>query len=157
VGGVYSLRDDAGNVVRTGRTNNLARRALGRGIFDVFILGAVFAKPGAVAAAESGAGKGSVYLRRSGVGSKPYVGQSIHDARYEARQVEHGRAEPMEDFEFMILGRAAPGVELDRLEEYYIRQHGGPTNRGNPGGGLANRRHQMSGGRYDAAGGDPFP
>jgi hypothetical protein len=27
VGGVYSLRNEAGDVVRTGRTNNLARRA----------------------------------------------------------------------------------------------------------------------------------
>lgn len=32
------------------------------------------------------------------------------------------------DFEFVILGRAKPGTELDRMEEYYIRRGGGrPT------------------------------
>jgi len=47
--------------------------------------------------------------------------------------------------------------ELDRMEEYYIRQGGGPTNLGNPNGGLANLRHQMSDSRYWAAGGDFCP
>lgn len=31
-----------------------------------------------------------------------------------------------------------PGTELDRMEEFFIRQGGGPTNLGNPNGGLAN-------------------
>ena len=57
---------------------------------------------------------------------------------------------------FEIIGRAKPGSELDRMEEFFIRQEGGPTNLNNPNGGLANGRHQMSGPRYVGAGGDPW-
>lgn len=78
-------------------------------------------------------------------------------ARFLARQAEHARANPNADFEFEIIGRANPGTELDRLEEYYIRQGGGPTNLSNPNGGLGNWRHQMSDSRYSDAGGDYSP
>ena len=44
---------------------------------------------------------------------------------------------------------------MDRLEEYFIRSMGGPTNKSNPAGELANKRHQMSDTRYMDAGGDP--
>jgi hypothetical protein len=98
-----------------------------------------------------------VYRRIDEAGGKPYVGQAKSDARYIARQAEHARANPNADFEFEILGRANPGTELDRLEEFYIRQGGGPTNLGNPDGLLANLRHQMSDSRYAAAGGDYGP
>lgn len=40
------------------------------------------------------------------------------------------------------------------MEEHFIRQGGGPPNKGNPNGGLANRRHQMNDTRYREAGGD---
>jgi hypothetical protein len=99
---------------------------------------------------------GIVYRRTDQLGSKPYVGQAQSDTRYIERQGEHARANRNADFEFEILGRANPGAELDRLEEYYIRQGGGPTNLGNPSGALANRRHQMSEERYRRAGGDPW-
>ena len=99
---------------------------------------------------------GIIYRRTDLVGGKPYVGQAKSEARYLARQAEHARANPESDFEFEILGRAEPGVELDRMEEYFIRQGGGPTNLSNPEGGLANWRHQMSGPRYLEAGGDPW-
>ena len=88
------------------------------------------------------------------LGGKPYIGQAESEARYGARQSEHARANPDADFEFEIIGRANPGTELDRMEEFFIRQGGGPTNVGNPNGGLANRRHQMSDPRYWGAGGD---
>jgi hypothetical protein len=77
--------------------------------------------------------------------------------RFIARQAEHARANPDADFEFEILGRAKPGRKLSRLEEYWIRELGGPTNRSNPGGLLANARDQMSEASYGAAGGSPFP
>ena len=77
--------------------------------------------------------------------------------RFLARQAEHARANPDADFEFEIIGRANPGTELDRLDEYYIRQGDGPTNLGNPDGWLANLRHQMSDSRYADAGGDYGP
>jgi hypothetical protein len=86
-------------------------------------------------------------------GGKPYVGQAKHPERYADRQAEHARSHPDADFEFEILGRADPGASLDRMEEDYIRLSGGPTNSGNPGGGLANRRHQMSKPRYRGSGG----
>jgi len=113
-------------------------------------------------AAEAGSGgvedaAGIVYRRIDAAGGKPYVGQAKSDARFLARQAEHARANLNADFEFEIIGRANPGTELDRLEEYYIRQGGGPTNRGNPAGRLANLRHQMSDSRYADAGGDYGP
>jgi hypothetical protein len=55
-----------------------------------------------------------------------------------ARQAEHARGNPDADFEFEITGRANSGTELDRLEEFFIRQESGPTNLSNPDGWLAN-------------------
>ena len=98
--------------------------------------------------------EGVVYHRTDLLGGKPYVGQAKSWDRYVARQAEHARDNPNALFEFDELGRAHPGTELDRLEEYHIRQLGGPTNKSNPDGLLANKRHQMSDARYEAAGGD---
>jgi hypothetical protein len=97
---------------------------------------------------------GIVYRRTDLLGGKPYVGQTKSESRYLRRQSEHARANPGADFEFEIIGRANPRTELDRLEEFYIRRGGGPTNLSNPNGGLANWRHQMSDSRYWDAGGD---
>lgn len=99
---------------------------------------------------------GIVYRRTDLMGGKPYIGQAKSESRFITRQAEHARANPDADFEFEIIGRAEPGVELDRLEEYFIRQGGGPTNISHPDGGLANWRHQMSDLRYGQAGGDPW-
>ncbi len=71
---------------------------------------------------------------------KPYIRHAKNEARYVARQAEHARAHPDADFEFEIIGRAKPGTQLDRMEEFYIREGGGPTNLSNPNGGLANMR-----------------
>ncbi|MDT0234779.1 RHS repeat-associated core domain-containing protein [Curtobacterium sp. BRB10] len=98
---------------------------------------------------------GHVYLREHSLGDeKPYVGQAINDDRYKTRRSEHRRANPEAEYEFRQLDRGYPGEDLDRREEYYIRMHGGPTNKSNPDGGLANKRHQMNQQRYDNAGGD---
>ncbi len=127
--------------------------------------GSVVSGPGITAgfcvAAEGGANvagdaAGVVYRRTDLAGGKPYIGQAISGSRFAARQLEHGRANPFADFQFEQIGSAQPGTPLDRLEEYFIRQEGGPTNLSNPEGGLANARHQMSDPRYQAAGGDPF-
>jgi len=99
---------------------------------------------------------GVVYRRTDLLGGKPYIGQAKNEARFTAQQAEHARANPDSDFEFEIIGRANPGAQLDRLEEFFIRQGGGPTNRRNPNGGLANLRHQMGDPRYLGAGGDPW-
>ncbi len=80
----------------------------------------------------------------------PYVGQSKSMGRFAERQAEHDRANPNADdpYNYEILGRANPGDDLDALEEYYIQEGGGPTNKGNPEGCLSNRRHQMNEQRY---------
>ncbi len=95
-----------------------------------------------------------MYHRVDLLGSKPHVGQAKSMDRFVARQAEHAADNPNALFEFDVLGRAKPGPQLDRLEEFHIRQLGGPTNKSNPNGLLANKRHQMSDARYKAAGGD---
>ena len=101
--------------------------------------------------------EGVVYHRVDELGDvKPYVGQAKSDLRYSLRQQEHARDFPDAAFEFTVLDRAAPGLELDRVEEYWIRKLGGPTNKGNPDGSLSNKRHQMSDTRYAEAGGNPW-
>lgn len=117
-------------------------------------LAAVYVKVKRGAAAAKLEREGIVYLRTDKLGGKPYVGQAKSATRYGERQVEHARDHPFADFEYDILGRAEPGTALDRLEEFFIRQHGGPTTKRNPGGSLANKRHQMSDSRYQQAGGD---
>lgn len=111
--------------------------------------------PGAVLATKGvpQKGEGLVYRRTDLNGGKPYVGQSKNEARFRARQQEHARGNPYSDFRYEVLGREAPGAQLERLEEYFIRRLGGPTNLRNPFGGLANRRHQMRDQRYFGAGG----
>lgn len=87
---------------------------------------------------------------------KPYVGQAKSEDRFIAHQAEHQRDHPDSLFEFEQIDRCQPGVELDRLEEFHIRNEGGPTNKGNPDGGLSNMRHQRSDVRYNDAGGSPY-
>lgn len=100
---------------------------------------------------------GVVYRRTDLNGNiDPYVGQSKSLDRYEIRQYEHARAHPDALFDYEVIDRGHPGVDLDRKEEFHIRNEGGPTNKSNPDGLLSNRRHQMSNKRYIAAGGDPY-
>ena len=78
----------------------------------------------------------------------------MSEERFAARIKEHERASKTAVYSYRVLGRAHPGQDLDRMEEHYIRQFGGPTNKGNPDGLLANKRHQMREQRYQNAGGD---
>jgi RHS repeat-associated protein len=118
---------------------------------EAITLGGIGAALGRVGGGEP---EGIVYGRTDASGGiKPYVGQAMNECCYLQRQIAHGRANPSADFEFAELGRARPGRALDVLEEDFIRQGGGPTNKSNPNGGLSNKRHQMSDERYQAAGG----
>jgi hypothetical protein len=101
-----------------------------------------------------GESSGIVYRRTDLNGGKPYIGQTKSEERFIARQGEHADAHPEAEFRYEELGRAQPGVQLVRLEEYHIRAGGGPSTMRNPLGGLANQRHQMNAERYLAAGGD---
>lgn len=97
---------------------------------------------------------GYVYLRVDTVTGEQYVGQAMNTQRYDERQDEHRRANRNAKYEFHILGRAPAGVQLDVLEESWIRAGGGPKTVRNPNGTLINKRFQMSDIRYLAAGGD---
>lgn len=99
--------------------------------------------------------EGIVYLRRDLTGGeKDYVGQAISEERFAKRQAEHQRAHPDAAYVFDELDRGAPGPELDKIEEDWIRAGGGPTNKTNPEGGLENKRHQMNDRRYREQGGE---
>jgi hypothetical protein len=104
--------------------------------------------------------QGVAYLRTDANGSKPYVGQAKSLARFAERQEEENRQYPNANFRFRQLGRAdatkiANGIptKLDMLEEDWIRMLGGPTPKSNPGGALANARHQVNEDTYRAYGG----
>ena len=76
---------------------------------------------------------------------RKYVGQAKSEERYEKRKGEHEKKNGKK-YDFKELGRAKPGVDLDVLEEDWIRAGGGP-------GELENKRHQMNPKRYEAGGG----
>jgi hypothetical protein len=67
--------------------------------------------------------EGVVYLRTDRTGGiLPYGGQAKSEARFFERQTEHARAHPDADFEFTIVRRAEPGVQLDIAEHNFIQQ-----------------------------------
>jgi hypothetical protein len=74
-------------------------------------------------AAIPSAPEGVVYLRTDRSGNlAPYGGQANSEARYLQRQAEHARNHPDADFEFAIVRRAQPGVELDIAEHNFIQE-----------------------------------
>jgi RHS repeat-associated protein len=52
----------------------------------------------------------------------PYGGQAQSEVRFLQRQIEHAREYPDADFEFTIVARANPGLDLDVAEHQYIQQ-----------------------------------
>lgn len=101
--------------------------------------------------------EGVIYWREDKNGIlPPYVGQAKSQERYLKRQDEHQEAHPNSWFEFTEIGNAHPNTqnpktrELSRMEEYFIRQNGGPKS---TGGTLSNNRHEMSDIRYEKYGG----
>jgi RHS repeat-associated protein len=89
---------------------------------------------------------GVVYLRTDLTTGQEYVGQAKSWKRYLKRQAEHAKKNPGAAYTFEVLGRARPGVDLDVLEESWMRAGGGKYI-------LENKRVQMSDARYRAAGG----
>ncbi|WP_412538482.1 ricin-type beta-trefoil lectin domain protein [Longispora sp. K20-0274] len=98
-------------------------------------------------------GDGVIYVRIDLNTGREYVGQAKSWDRYLVRQAEHAKLHPDADFEFHVVDRGTPGVDLNLKEESWMRAGGGPTNRGNPDGGLDNKRVQMNDVRYKDAGG----
>jgi hypothetical protein len=72
---------------------------------------------------------------------KDYIGQVKSEKRYNARQKEHGRANPDADYEFQQIDRARPGRSLDKKEQKHLDLNGGPTNKSNPNGGTSNKKN----------------
>lgn len=98
-----------------------------------------------------------VYLRIDLTGDiGPYIGQAKSWFRYIARQTEHDMAHPSSTFIYKELGRTTPGIQLSRLEQYWIDRYGGPRILSNPYAILSNARNQMNWLDYQRAGGDPF-
>jgi hypothetical protein len=88
-----------------------------------------------------------VYERTNPTTGERYVGQAKSSKRFSARQLEHNRKLGVEH-DYDVLGHAAPGKELDLLEEQMIRERGGLQREG---GTLANKRHQKSQTRFEEA------
>jgi len=88
---------------------------------------------------------GVIYRRvdANAPGGKPYIGRAKSEARYEARQREHARANPDAKYKYTELDRAKSGRDLRNAEQRQIENHGGPTNSANPGGGTENQRHEI--------------
>jgi hypothetical protein len=95
---------------------------------------------------------GVVYRRTNPKTGEQYIGQAKSDQHFLRRQSAHDSKLRVKH-EYEIVERAKPGQALDVAEEGWIRQGGGPANESNPGGGLANKRHQMNETRYRNAGG----
>lgn len=100
-----------------------------------------------------GSPAGVIYRRIDPKTGETYIGQAKSPERFTARQAEHDRELGVRH-DYEVLGRAEPGRALDVAEETQIRLHGGLKQEG---GGVVNRRHQMSEGRYRGAGGQQPP
>ena len=75
---------------------------------------------------------GVVYRRVDRTGTlAPYGGQAKSEKRFFERISEHQKKYPDADFEFEIVGRAKPGLDLDILEHNTIQGRGG-RKRGQP-------------------------
>ncbi|MER6443777.1 hypothetical protein [Streptomyces venezuelae] len=94
---------------------------------------------------------GVIYLRTGVVTGEDYVGQAKSWDRYVVRQAKCARDYPNSAFAFEVLGRAAPGRDLDVLEESWMRAGGGKASV--PSSVLTNKRVQTCEARYRAAGG----
>lgn len=113
------------------------------------VLKPIAKRAGEVADAGGEVAEGIVYKRIHPVTNEVYVGQTKSPKRYVQRQKEHDRSTGTTN-DYVVLGTANPGSDLDVLEEDMIRIHGGIQREG---GTLQNRRHQMREARYRAAGG----
>jgi hypothetical protein len=90
--------------------------------------------------------EGIIYERinRADPAEKPYIRRTQSEARYAARQREHGRANPHADYEFREIARAKRGQALREAEQREIDRRGGPTNSSNPNGGTSNKRNEIA-------------
>lgn len=82
-----------------------------------------------------------------------YVGRASSPEHHVERQRAHDRSFGTTR-DYHLLDRAQPGRGLQVAEESQIRSHGGSRR---DGGGLVNKRHEMSEKRYRAIGGRAGP
>ncbi len=94
------------------------------------------------------AGQGVVYQRTDVSGNLgDYYGQAQNDVRYAARQGEHADANPNSQFSFQQVSGAAPGNNLDFMEQFQITANGGARTQ-NPLTLLSNDIRAMSDERF---------
>jgi RHS repeat-associated protein len=89
-------------------------------------------------------GDGFIYKRTNPFNGDEYIGQSQDLANYELRQYRHDLKLNV-GHEYEAAGKARPGLDLDILEESWIRNSGGLRKEG---GTLVDGRHQMNPERY---------
>ncbi len=122
----YGLAPDGppGNSdLRANILSNIAESQAARANSNFGIYAAREARILALSTAESALPAGIVYSRVDLNGNVlPYGGQAQSEARFLQRQIEHARNYPDADFEFSIVARANPGVELDVAEHQYIQE-----------------------------------
>jgi RHS repeat-associated protein len=91
---------------------------------------------------------GAIIYERTGPDGQCYVGSACSGDRYIERQAEHDRATNRANT-YRILEEVSP--EQRRFtEEQYIRENGGPSNKG---GALENKRYEMNNTEYMRRGG----
>ena len=90
-------------------------------------------------------GDGFVYKRISTQGEE-YFGQAMDGVNYARRQYTHNKTPGLAGpHQFETAGRASPGMDLDILEETFIRNGGGTVREGSS---LLNKNHVMNAESY---------
>jgi RHS repeat-associated protein len=90
-------------------------------------------------------GDGVVYKRVSTQGEE-YFGQAMDNANFARRRYSHDSTSGLNGpHNFEVAGRAQPGLDLDILEETFIRNGGGTVREGSS---LLNKNHVMNSERY---------
>ena len=74
-------------------------------------------------------------------GRKPYIGKADDDKNFRRRQNSHDRQYGTEHEYEKLYSGTETGKALEAIEQKLLDAYGGPTNKGNPGGGTENRRN----------------
>ena len=138
-GGQLDVKDPGGRLVPMG----IASVDIRTETMPVYNLEVAYAHTFFVGEDGALAHNGYVYRRWRPGSNKPYIGKADGDRQLQDRMSKH-RRKCGADTRFDILYEGSEvGRDLERIEQNYLDQHGGPTNKSNPGGGTENRRNNF--------------
>lgn len=138
-GGQLDVKDDEGRLVPMG----IASVDIRTKTMPVYNLEVAYAHTFFVGEDGVLAHNGYVYRRWRPGSNKPYIGKADGDRQLQDRMSKH-RRKCGADTRFDVLYEGPEvGRDLERIEQNYLDQHGGPTNKSNPGGGTENRRNNF--------------